>query len=108
MIQTILIIFLLVFISLALYSLAVKKSKQQRWQARLRRVRAIAVNRYSQRLYSLNSGEDDEELEELHSYFVGEISCKYNARSPYIRCAVNPCGPCENCIHYESRYKTKD
>jgi len=104
-ILTILIIFLLGFIPLVLYSLALKKSKQQRWQSRLRRVRAIAVDRRSQRIYSLDSGEDDdEELSQLHSYFVGEISCKYNARSPYIRCAVNPCGPCEDCIHYESRY----
>ncbi|WP_202895402.1 DUF6464 family protein [Iningainema tapete] len=32
---------------------------------------------------------------------IGDTSCQYNARSPYIRCAINPCGPCEGCIHYE-------
>ncbi|MFY7830857.1 MAG: DUF6464 family protein, partial [Pseudanabaena sp.] len=35
-------------------------------------------------------------------YVIGKVSCKYNARSPYIRCAVNPCGPCQDCRHYES------
>ena len=35
-------------------------------------------------------------------YVIGKVSCKYNARSPYIRCAVNPCGPCQDCRHYDS------
>jgi hypothetical protein len=36
-------------------------------------------------------------------YLVGDISCKFNARSGYIRCAVNPNGPCQGCRHYEPR-----
>lgn len=36
-------------------------------------------------------------------YLIGDISCKYNARSGYIRCAVNPCGPCQGCRYYEER-----
>lgn len=32
---------------------------------------------------------------------LGLRTCKYNARSRMIRCAVNPCGPCEGCSHYE-------
>ncbi|BAY10695.1 DUF6464 family protein [Calothrix sp. NIES-2098] len=36
-------------------------------------------------------------------YLVGDISCKFNARSGYIRCAVNPDGPCQGCRHYEPR-----
>lgn len=35
-------------------------------------------------------------------YVIGKVSCKYNARSPYIRCAVNPNGPCQDCRYYES------
>jgi hypothetical protein len=31
---------------------------------------------------------------------VGDISCCYNARSPYIRCTVNPYGPCQTCRDY--------
>ncbi|MBW4649404.1 MAG: hypothetical protein KME06_12070 [Kastovskya adunca ATA6-11-RM4] len=36
-------------------------------------------------------------------YLVGDITCRYNARSPDIRCAVNPSGPCEECHHYEPK-----
>lgn len=34
-------------------------------------------------------------------YVIGDFSCQMNARSPYLRCAVNPCGPCEGCQFYE-------
>lgn len=34
-------------------------------------------------------------------YVIGDISCCYNARSPELRCAVNPHGPCKNCPEYE-------
>ncbi len=44
----------------------------------------------------------------LHPYsrpdlglIVGDGTCQYNARSPYLRCAINPTGPCEQCSHYE-------
>lgn len=36
-------------------------------------------------------------------YLVGDISCQYNARSGYLRCAVNPSGPCKGCRFYEVR-----
>lgn len=39
---------------------------------------------------------------EGYGYVIGKVSCKYNARSPYIRCAVNPSGSCQDCRHYES------
>lgn len=32
---------------------------------------------------------------------IGDVSCEYNAKSKYLRCTVNPCGPCEGCQHYE-------
>lgn len=32
---------------------------------------------------------------------IGDTTCANNARSPYLRCAVNPCGPCEDCKFYE-------
>jgi hypothetical protein len=34
-------------------------------------------------------------------YLIGDITCRFNARSAYIRCAVNPCGSCKECRHYE-------
>ena len=30
-------------------------------------------------------------------WIIGDATCKYNARSTLIRCAVNPLGPCEGC-----------
>lgn len=35
-------------------------------------------------------------------YMVGDITCQFNARSPYLRCTVNPSGPCKECSHYQS------
>ncbi|MDB9314088.1 DUF6464 family protein [Spirulina sp. CS-785/01] len=32
-------------------------------------------------------------------------SCRYNAHSAFLRCAVNPSGPCETCVHYEPKTK---
>jgi hypothetical protein len=37
-------------------------------------------------------------------YYIGDLSCRYNAFSPHLRCAVNPEGPCENCTHYDQKY----
>lgn len=36
-------------------------------------------------------------------YLIGDITCRFNARSAYIRCAVNPSGLCDNCCDYEPR-----
>ena len=35
-------------------------------------------------------------------WVVGDATCRYNAKSEIIRCAVNPEGPCESCRFYES------
>ena len=36
-------------------------------------------------------------------WVVGDATCRYNAHSEILRCAVNPVGPCKNCRHYENR-----
>lgn len=33
-------------------------------------------------------------------YMIGDITCDLNARSPYLRCATNPMGPCDGCSAY--------
>jgi hypothetical protein len=33
---------------------------------------------------------------------IGNTDCAFNAKSLYIRCAVNPSGPCESCLHFET------
>ncbi|HIK05771.1 MAG TPA: hypothetical protein IGS40_13845 [Trichormus sp. M33_DOE_039] len=35
-------------------------------------------------------------------WVVGDATCRYNAHSEIIRCAVNPNGPCESCRFYET------
>lgn len=34
--------------------------------------------------------------------YLGDPSCKFNARSPLLQCAVNPKGDCGECGFYES------
>ncbi|MBW4521132.1 MAG: hypothetical protein KME16_15720 [Scytolyngbya sp. HA4215-MV1] len=44
----------------------------------------------------------DQRYIEGMGYIIGDITCRFNARSCYVRCAVNPCGPCRDCSFYES------
>jgi len=39
----------------------------------------------------------------LRQWVIGDPSCRFNARTPLLRCAVMPQGPCERCAHYEPR-----
>ncbi|NJN32661.1 MAG: hypothetical protein HC824_21300 [Synechococcales cyanobacterium RM1_1_8] len=32
---------------------------------------------------------------------IGDLSCEFNARSPQLRCTVNPYGPCQGCGSYQ-------
>jgi hypothetical protein len=34
-------------------------------------------------------------------WVIGDITCSYNARSELVRCAINPSGPCDRCVHYQ-------
>ncbi len=34
-------------------------------------------------------------------WVIGDASCRFNAHSEIIRCAVNPEGPCDRCRFYE-------
>lgn len=38
-----------------------------------------------------------------HGWVIGDPSCRFNALSPLLRCAVLPDGPCEQCSHHEPR-----
>ena len=68
------------------------------------RMRQIATN-FSQRRIpqTIRPTEGDRYYLEGVGYLIGDISCKFNARSGYMRCAVNPSGPCQDCRHYEPR-----
>jgi len=36
-------------------------------------------------------------------WVIGDPDCRFNARSPLLRCAVLPEGPCEHCSHRTPR-----
>ncbi|MEH2381643.1 MAG: DUF6464 family protein [Nostoc sp.] len=68
------------------------------------RLRQAAMNFPSvQQGQNVRSVEGDRYYLEGVGYLIGDISCKFNARSGYIRCAVNPEGPCNGCRHYEPK-----
>ncbi len=52
---------------------------------------------------STRSHHPDERYVEGMGFVIGDITCQLNARSPFIRCAPNPVGPCEGCREYEGR-----
>ncbi|AFZ23482.1 hypothetical protein Cylst_1180 [Cylindrospermum stagnale PCC 7417] len=69
-----------------------------------RRLQQVSINVSGRRLrQNIRSVEGDRYYLEGVGYLVGDISCKFNARSGYVRCAVNPSGPCHDCRHYEPR-----
>jgi hypothetical protein len=35
-------------------------------------------------------------------WVIGDPLCRFNARSPLLRCAVLPEGPCERCAHFQA------
>ncbi|MEH2300396.1 DUF6464 family protein [Nostoc sp.] len=68
------------------------------------RMRQAAMNfPMVQGRYNIRPVEGDRYYLEGVGYLIGDISCKFNARSGYIRCAVNPDGPCNVCRHYEPK-----
>lgn len=38
-----------------------------------------------------------------HGWVIGDPTCRFNALSPLLRCAVWPEGPCDTCSHREVR-----
>jgi hypothetical protein len=86
-----------VLISLTCLSFLLKK----RWQQKLERTRSIVDDLNRNELFShLDRGFCLEEINPKLA--IGDLTCSYNARSPYLRCAVNPLGPCENCEYYQA------
>ena len=85
----------------SLFSLWVMR--KQRWQRRSQMRRYATTFSADSIRENTRSFPSDRYYLEGVGYLVGDISCQYNARSGYLRCAVNPEGPCENCRFYEQR-----
>ncbi|MBW4632161.1 MAG: hypothetical protein KME30_09730 [Iphinoe sp. HA4291-MV1] len=85
----------------SLFSLWLMRKTQARRRSQFRRAATTSpVRRVPQNMTPDNS---DRYYLEGVGYLVGDISCRFNARSGYLRCAVNPSGPCEDCRFYEPR-----
>jgi hypothetical protein len=57
---------------------------------------------YKVRLAQLNA-EFRTQLATSYPKPLGNPQCVYSARSPHIRCAVHPYGPCEGCLDFSPR-----
>ena len=94
----------------SLVYLLISRKAKKRWQMRLRRAQTVTNYRTERLPSNIYSYERDSQLENgdrrrpITKYFIGDTSCTNNAQSPYLRCAINPEGPCEECSHYERRY----
>ncbi|MFE4107180.1 DUF6464 family protein [Almyronema epifaneia] len=98
--MTIVAFIILIGISPALLSWWVGRQARHRTQAQL----ALAMESVAARgLSALAERSRDRCYGEPPSYTVGDLSCQFNARSPYLRCAVNPVGPCGTCQHYQAK-----
>ncbi|MCT7986592.1 DUF6464 family protein [Laspinema sp. A4] len=93
-----LIIFLL-GITPPLLSVFVMRKAEDRARTRLQAVREIPI----MRIPSPPPIPSDRHYVEGVGEVTGDITCLYNARSAYLRCALNPEGPCETCRQYEPR-----
>lgn len=59
-----------------------------------------AASGLSRNLRMLMDGDNELHYIEGMGYMIGDITCDQNARSPYLRCAINPMGPCDGCREY--------
>ncbi|MGD1808336.1 DUF6464 family protein [Dapis sp. BLCC M126] len=93
----ILLIFL-IGITPCLVSLWILHKLEARITERLNSIR-LAVN---YREITAISSQPEQQYIQGVGYIVGDITCKFNARSSQVRCAVNPLGPCKDCRDYQS------
>ncbi|MEP0869523.1 DUF6464 family protein [Trichocoleus desertorum AS-A10] len=66
------------------------------------RLRAAMVAAERRSLQNLRRASSDQRYVEGMGLLTGDITCRFNARSAHLRCAVNPLGPCQDCRYYES------
>jgi hypothetical protein len=83
-----------------LLSIWVMHRTKEQAQIRLRNLIQAST---TARVLPINPLPPDQYYLEGVGYLIGDITCRFNARSAYIRCAVNPSGLCDNCCDYQPR-----
>lgn len=96
-----LIALLIIFIGLTPWLLSLWVMHNSTIQTRQR----IAVARLAvaNRPLPTQLGTGDGTYIEALAYPIGDLTCEYNARSNYLRCAINPEGPCQCCAYYKAQ-----
>ncbi|MBD3881668.1 hypothetical protein IFO70_07870 [Phormidium tenue FACHB-886] len=82
-----------------LFSVWFMRQANARAQARLQ----LAIESVSTRRLSTFRLPPEHQYVEGIGFMIGDLTCRFNARSSYIRCAVNPIGPCQTCSHYQPK-----
>lgn len=90
----------LILLFLPLFYLLWLRKAKQRLESRLRIASSVTALRHRSNRRQPNRRQPRPETSHA---FIGDETCYFNARSTYIRCAVNPEGPCEACSHYQPR-----
>lgn len=94
-------LFLIVLLGLtpSVLSFWILRQANERAQERFRlAINSVAIGQ----LQGLGLSPDHHYVEGM-GYIIGDFTCQFNARSSYIRCAINPIGPCEGCSQYQPR-----
>lgn len=90
---------LIIGLSPLLFSFWFIRHAEARDQERMR----LALESFANRgLSGLRTDPDQRYIEGL-GFIIGDLTCRFNARSSQLRCAVNPSGPCIGCSQYEPR-----
>lgn len=96
-----LMVILIIFIGLTpwLLSLWVMRNSTTQTRERIAAARLAVANRPLQTQLQMG----DQTYIQAFGYPIGDLTCQYNARSNYLRCAVNPEGPCQGCPYYKAQ-----
>lgn len=97
MLHTIIVIIVVITI---IFLICSRLSYYQRFRVRSQQQSTTEFN-FDRRFYKRITKDPEEQYVEGIGIVIGDLSCTYNARSPYIRCAINPDGLCQDCRHYQ-------
>ncbi|KPQ37376.1 MAG: hypothetical protein HLUCCA11_02755 [Phormidesmis priestleyi Ana] len=86
----------------AALSLFVCLYSRQRFQQNLHLATDYAAQERFRQRY-VRPRDPDEHYVDGIGLVIGDITCRLNARSPFLRCATNPTGPCEDCREYDPK-----
>jgi hypothetical protein len=89
----------IIVVSIIVLLICSRLSYYQRLQVRSQR-QATTESSFDRRFYKRITKDPEEHYVEGIGIVIGDLSCTYNARSPYIRCAIDPDGLCQDCRHY--------